>query len=84
MIGKPFTDESLCGCVAAMAVDDQDSFKSLLLYRVENVAQNRHVRFYSQRDRSRERSKVRRDTVRQHGKNRHAQGFRSFNGKSFR
>ena len=67
-----------------MAVDDQDSSESLLRHCVENVAQDRHVRFDTQRDRSWKRAKVGRDAVRQDWKHRHAQRLCGFNRQSFR
>ena len=83
MIGHPFANEPLCRRLAAMAVDNQDSSESLLRHRIEYVAQDRHIRFDAQRDRSWERPKVWRDPVRQHGKHRYAQRLRCFNGEAF-
>ena len=65
-----------------MAIDDQDPSEPLLRQRVENVAQDRHVRFDTERDRSWKRAKVWRDPVRQHGEDGHAQRLRGFNGEA--
>src|SRR6266478_3674691 len=73
MVCYPFADQTLRRRVAAMAVDDQDAFKALLPHCIENVAHYLHVGLHTQTDCSRERSKIRRDNVRYHGKQRHAQ-----------
>src|SRR5262249_49724538 len=82
MICHPLADEALRRRIAAMAIDNQDAFEPLLRRGIENVAHDRDVGFHTERDRSRKRAKVRRDSVPKHWKYWNAERFGGFNRKS--
>src|SRR5581483_9898279 len=83
MIRHPFCNDTLCGGVTAMAVNYQDAFESLLCHRIQNIPQDGHVCFDSQRYRSGKGSKIWRQPVSEHWKHRHADRLRCFNSQAF-
>ena len=71
VVCHPFAHQPLSRRVAAMSIDDQDSLEPLLCHHVENVAQERQIRFDPQCNGSWKRAKVRRDPVREHREDRY-------------